>query len=93
MHSILWAGIALLVFSGAGLLATQYLAIGSIAMSGMFYAKMTIELIILFNSAASKIVAIPVLHAPESAATPRQRLRTKTMVVVARGSRFHRFVV
>ena len=61
-HRLLWAGLALLILSGAGLLVTQYLATGSIVMSGMFYAKMTIVLIILLNGITFKKIVFAILH-------------------------------
>jgi len=63
MHLILWGGLALLIFSGTGMLAVQYFATGSVAVSGMFFAKMTIVLIILLNGFAFKKLAFPVLKA------------------------------
>lgn len=60
---ILWIGLALLIFSGAGILVVKYLTIGSVVVSGMFYAKMTIVLIILLNGLAFKKFVFPVLKA------------------------------
>jgi DNA-binding beta-propeller fold protein YncE/plastocyanin len=60
---ILWTGLTLLIFSGIGLLAVQYLQTGSIAVSGMFYAKMTIVLIILLNGLAFKKYVFPTIKA------------------------------
>lgn len=63
MHLILWTGLTLLIFSGAGMLAVQHLTTGSVAVSGMFFAKMTIVLVILLNGFAFKKLAFPVLKA------------------------------
>jgi YVTN family beta-propeller protein len=60
---ILRTGLALLIFSGVGLLAVQYFSTGSLAMSGMFYAKLTIVLIIILNGFAFKKYVFPIISA------------------------------
>lgn len=63
ISKILWTGLALLIFSGTGMLAVQYFTTGSIAMSGMFLAKMTIVLVVFLNGLAFKKLVFPVLAA------------------------------
>lgn len=56
-------GLAIIVFSGSGILVSQYLSSGSLPANDQFYAKMTVVFVILLNGAVFHKLIFPRLFA------------------------------